>query len=69
MCSFAYNCGTSGLFSSTLYKKNCTGIRDDSLKENFEAWSHGNGQLIQGLLNRRNAEYNMFMYGNYTGNL
>ncbi|OOM16038.1 glycoside hydrolase family protein [Clostridium saccharobutylicum] len=69
LCSFAYNCGTGALFSSTLYKRICAGVRDTSLKANFEAWCHGNGQVIQGLLNRRREEFDMFMYGDYTRNL
>lgn len=69
LCSFSYNCGISGLFSSTLYKRICEGVRDSSLKENFEAWCHGNGQVIQGLLNRRREEYDIFMHGDYRRNL
>jgi|GEM_PF-2218358 len=69
LCSFAYNCGTGALFGSTLYSRICAGVRDSSLKANFEAWCHAGTQVLQGLLNRRREEYDMFMFGDYTRNL
>ncbi|WP_163239097.1 SH3 domain-containing protein [Clostridium sporogenes] len=65
LCSFAYNLGTGALFGSTLYKRICSGVRDSSLKENFTAWCYAGGKVLQGLLNRRKEEYDMFMKGDY----
>ena len=69
LSSFAYNCGVSGLLSSTLYKRICEGVRDSSLKDNFIGWSTAGGKRLQGLYNRRVEEYNMFMYGDYKRDL
>lgn len=69
LCSFAYNCGTSALLGSTLYRRICQGVRDSSLKDNFTAWSNANGQRLQGLYNRRIEEYDMFAYSDYKRNL
>ena len=68
ICSFAYNCGVGALLGSTLYKKICAGVRDSSLKDNFTAWSRAGNQTLQGLFNRRVAEFNIFISGNYIRN-
>lgn len=69
LCSFAYNCGVNALINqSTLYKRICDGVRDSSLEENFEAWSHAGKRVLQGLLRRRKAEYKIFMFGVYENN-
>lgn len=68
LVSFAYNCGTGGLLNSTLYKRICQGVRDNSLIANFQAWSNGGGQRIEGLYRRRTKEANMFLNADYTGN-
>lgn len=61
LVSFSYNCGLGGLFGSTLYKNIVKGIRDRAtITANFQAWSKGNGEIIAGLLRRRNAECNLF---------
>ncbi|WP_349405661.1 glycoside hydrolase family protein, partial [Clostridium perfringens] len=66
LCSFAYNTGTYALLhQSNLYERICKGVRDSSLKANFEAFCHVNGSVSQGLLNRRRDEFEMFMYGDY----
>lgn len=65
ICSFAYNCGTGALYSSTLYSRICSGVRDSSLEANFEAWDHIGTQVSAGLLARRRDEYDMFMFGDY----
>ncbi|OSA97763.1 UNVERIFIED_ORG: cell wall-binding protein [Clostridium botulinum] len=69
LVSFAYNCGTSGLLGSTLYKNVVAGIRDkDTITSNFQAWSNGGGKRIEGLYRRRTKEAAMFLDGDYTGN-
>lgn len=70
LVSFAYNCGTGGLFGSTLWKNVIAGVKDSStITANFQAWSKANGVVSQGLLNRRNKEAAMFINGDYTGNV
>lgn len=67
--SFAYNCGVDGLIrQSNLYERVCAGVRDSSLKQNFLSWIKVNGKVSQGLVNRRNDEYEMFMFGDYVRN-
>ena len=45
------------------------GVTDyNILKSNFQAWSKCNGKIWEGLLRRRNSEFNLFVYGDYTGN-
>jgi lysozyme len=69
LVSMSYNIGTSGMLGSTLYTRICSGVRDSSLESNFTAWSYGGGQVMQGLLNRRIEEYQMFINADYTRNL
>lgn len=69
LVSFAYNCGIVGLLTSTLYKNVVAGIRDaDIITSNFQAWSNGGGQRIEGLYRRRTKEAAMFLNADYTGN-
>lgn len=69
LVSFAYNCGTSGLLGSTLYKNVVAGVRDaNTITSNFQAWSNGGGKRIEGLYRRRTKEAAMFLYADYTGN-
>jgi len=65
LVSMAYNIGTGGLLGSTLYKNVCAGVRDvNTITANFDAWCHdGNGNVMPGLLRRRNEEASMF-FGN-----
>ncbi|NFM12021.1 cell wall-binding protein [Clostridium botulinum] len=70
LVSFSYNCGTTGLLGSTLYRNVCSGIRDkDTITSNFQAWSNGGGKRIEGLYRRRTKEAAMFLNGDYTGNI
>lgn len=69
LADFAYNCGIGALLGSTLYARVLNGIRDSSLKSNFTTWSKAGGRTLQGLLNRRIEEYNMFANADYTRNL
>ena len=64
-----YNIGEAGLLGSSLFKSICNGVTDTNvLKSNFQAWSKCNGKTWEGLLRRRNSEFNLFVYGDYTGN-
>lgn len=69
LVSFAYNCGTNALINSTLFKNICAGVRAENIiKNNFTAWSNDSRGYCEGLYKRRVKEFNMFMYGDYTGN-
>ena len=68
LISMAFNIGEGGLLGSTLFKNICNGVTDkDIICSNFLAWSKCNGKTWEGLLKRRKAEYNLFMYGDYSG--
>jgi len=70
LVSMAYNIGTGGLLGSTLYKNVVAGVKDSAtITANFQAWSNGGGQRIEGLYRRRTKEVAMFLNGDYTGNV
>ena len=70
LISFAYNCGTSALLGSTLFKNICNGVTDANIiKSNFEAWPYCNGVVWEGLKKRRTSEANLYLYADYTGNI
>ena len=60
LCSFTFNLGSAALEGSTLLtllnQGNYQGAADE-----FPKWCHDNVQLVQGLLNRRNAERALFL--------
>jgi len=63
--SMAYNVGTAGLLSSTLYRNIIAGIRDrPTITTDFQMWDKAGGNTVQGLLRRRTAEAEMFLAGN-----
>lgn len=69
LVSMAYNVGTSGVLGSTLYRNICNGVRDaDTITANFVSWSKAGGQVLPGLLRRRQQEANMFLNADYTTN-
>lgn len=46
------------------------GVKDSAtITANFQAWSNGGGQRIEGLYRRRTKEAAMFLNGDYTGNV
>lgn len=69
LCSFSYNCGTGALFNSTLWRNIISGVRDSTLKGNFQAYSYASGEFYQGLYNRRTEEYEMFISADYSRDL
>lgn len=67
LVSFAYNLGLGTLFTSTLYKNVCAGVRDiATITANFTAYCYSAGKQLAGLLTRRQQEASMF-FG--TGNM
>ena len=58
--SFAYNVGIGNLASSTLLKKVKINPNDESIPSEFSRWNKAAGKIMQGLVNRRIAEYTMY---------
>lgn len=60
LCSFAYNCGEGALASSTLLEELNAGNYQEAADQ-FSRWTHASGNVMPGLVTRRNAERNLFM--------
>lgn len=60
LVSFAYNCGTGALQSSTLLKKLNKGDYKGAADQ-FQFWNHVNGKPVNGLTQRRASEKNLFL--------
>lgn len=60
LVSFAYNCGSNALKSSTLLKKVNINPNDPAIKNEFLKWVLAAGKKIKGLENRRNAEIDLY---------
>ena len=57
LCSFAFNVGCGAFESSTLLRRlNAGENKGRVFNEELPRWCKANGQTLQGLLNRRNAE-------------
>lgn len=60
LVSFCYNVGAENLRTSTLLKK--LNAKDYAgAGEQFPKWNRGGGKVLQGLVNRRNAERKLFL--------
>lgn len=65
---FAYNVGTDidddsipeGLGDSTLLKKVKANPNDPSIRNEFAKWNKANGKVVQGLINRRKIEADLY---------
>lgn len=66
LISFAYNCGTNALKSSTLLKDIKTGADAETLKKDFLMWCNCNGKRALGLYRRRYDEFEIYSNGDYT---
>ena len=60
LASFAYNLGPAALRASTLLKKFNAGDTQGAADQ-FLGWCHAGGRVIQGLVNRRIAERDLFL--------
>ena len=60
LVDFTYNCGAGNLQISTLLKKVNAGDMVGASKE-FAKWNLANGHVLQGLVNRRQAEMRLFL--------
>ena len=60
LVSFCYNLGTGALRRSTLLKKiNCK-PNDPTIKREFLRWVYAGGKRVQGLVNRRTLESELY---------
>lgn len=59
LCSFCFNIGKQAFFSSTLRKVLNQG-RYDLVPEQLARWNRAGGNVIQGLVKRRNHEIDLF---------
>lgn len=62
LISFAFNCGTGALKSSTLLKKLNNKDYEGAANE-FKRWNKCNGKVLTGLTSRRSAEKDLFSKG------
>jgi len=60
LVDFAYNCGSKNLLNSTLLTLLNQGDFIGASKQ-FARWNKANGQVLQGLVNRREAERVLFV--------
>ena len=65
LISFAFNCGIVALEKSTLWYNITKGIKDkDIITENFLRFvKASSGEIVEGLVRRRKAEAQLFLYG------
>lgn len=57
LIDFAFNLGPTALISSTLLKKVNAGVTDETdIRKELEKWVFSQGLIIQGLVNRRKLE-------------
>lgn len=60
LVDFAYNCGNGNLKSSTLLKKVNLNPNDKTIKDEFMKWTRANNKVMNGLINRRKAEVEVY---------
>lgn len=64
LSSFCYNLGCGALGKSTLLKKLNNGNYDEAANE-FTKWVYAGGDVLPGLVKRRNKEKQVFLSGRY----
>lgn len=58
--SFTFNLGAGNLYNSTLLKKVNRNPDDPAIRQEFEKWVYADGRVLQGLVDRRKAEADMY---------
>jgi lysozyme len=61
LSSFAYNEGIGALQNSTLLSLLNSGADKETVANQFNRWIYSGGQVMQGLVNRRSAEKQLFL--------
>lgn len=65
LVSICYNIGTGGMANSTFIKRINSKSPDSQIKSAMMAWVKAGGKTLQGLVNRRTKEVNLYLYGYY----
>ena len=60
LTSFAFNVGTGNLKKSTLLKKVNINPNDPLIRNEFMRWTKAGGQVLKGLVTRRQAEADLY---------
>jgi lysozyme len=60
LVSFAYNVGTGAFSTSTLLKKVNANPNDLTIRNEFARWTRANGKIVNGLVNRRKKESDLY---------
>jgi lysozyme len=60
LTSFIYNIGIGQFKTSTLYAKAIINPNDPKIANEFRRWNKAAGQVLQGLINRREAELELY---------
>lgn len=63
LVSFAYNLGFGALQGSTLFHKVNTNPQDSTIRDEFNKWIHAGGQVLPGLVERREKEADLYFTG------
>ena len=58
--SLAYNIGTGGFKRSSVFKKLNVNPLDPTIADSFRLWNKGGGKVLRGLVNRREAEIQLY---------
>ena len=58
--SLAYNIGTGGFKKSSVLRKLNANPLDTSIADSFRLWNKGGGKVLRGLVNRREAEIQLY---------
>ncbi|WP_439516417.1 lysozyme [Sediminibacterium sp.] len=61
LVSFAYNVGISALTRSTLWRKLHEQRPEKEIADEFRKWVYAGGVVVQGLVNRRESERNLYL--------
>lgn len=64
LCSLMYNIGIGALLDSILYKKVRINPNDKDIRNEFMRWKFASGKVIQGLINRRKDEADLYFNPN-----
>jgi lysozyme len=60
LVSFTYNVGTGAFSTSTLLKKVNANPNDLTIRNEFARWTRANGKIVNGLVNRRKKESDVY---------
>ena len=60
LVSFAYNVGMGNFQRSTLLRKVNANPKDKTILDEFKKWTRANGEVLKGLVRRRDAEAKLY---------